>query len=32
VEEGAEVIFRYAQIPGDGPTGGFFDRHSAVPW
>src|SRR6478735_276061 len=32
VEEGAEVIVRYAQIPVDGPTGGFFDRDGAEPW
>jgi NAD(P)-dependent dehydrogenase (short-subunit alcohol dehydrogenase family) len=32
VEEGAEVIVRYALIPGDGSTGGFFDRDGAEPW
>jgi NAD(P)-dependent dehydrogenase (short-subunit alcohol dehydrogenase family) len=32
VEEGAEVIVRYALIPADGPTGGFFDRDGAEPW
>ena len=32
VEEGAEVIVRYARIPVDGPTGGFFDRDGAEPW
>jgi NAD(P)-dependent dehydrogenase (short-subunit alcohol dehydrogenase family) len=32
VEEGAEVIVRYALIPLDGPTGGFFDRDGAEPW
>ena len=32
VEEGAEVIVRYALIPIDGPTGGFFDRDGAEPW
>ena len=32
VEEGAEVIVRYALIPVDGPTGGFFDRDGAEPW
>jgi NAD(P)-dependent dehydrogenase (short-subunit alcohol dehydrogenase family) len=31
VEEGAEVIVRYALIPADGPTGGFFDRKGAEP-
>lgn len=30
VEEGAEVIVRYAHI--DGPTGGFFDRNGPEPW
>jgi hypothetical protein len=23
---------RYALIPVDGPTGGFFDRDGAEPW
>jgi NAD(P)-dependent dehydrogenase (short-subunit alcohol dehydrogenase family) len=32
VEEGAEVIVRYALIPVDGPTGGFFDRNGAESW
>jgi NAD(P)-dependent dehydrogenase (short-subunit alcohol dehydrogenase family) len=32
VEEGAEAIVRYALIPVDGSTGGFFDRDGAVPW
>jgi NAD(P)-dependent dehydrogenase (short-subunit alcohol dehydrogenase family) len=32
VEEGAEAIVRYALIPVDGPTGGFFDRSDAEPW
>src|SRR6476646_3735399 len=32
VEEGAEVIVRFALIPVDGPTGGFFDRNGAEPW
>jgi NAD(P)-dependent dehydrogenase (short-subunit alcohol dehydrogenase family) len=32
VEEGAETIVRYALIPSDGPTGGFFDRNGAEPW
>jgi NAD(P)-dependent dehydrogenase (short-subunit alcohol dehydrogenase family) len=32
VEEGAEVIVRYALITRDGPTGGFFDRNGAEPW
>ena len=32
VEQGAEVIVRYALITGDGPTGGFFSRSGAEPW
>jgi hypothetical protein len=32
VEEGAEAIVRYALIPRDGPTGGFFDRNGAEAW
>jgi NAD(P)-dependent dehydrogenase (short-subunit alcohol dehydrogenase family) len=32
VEEGAEVIIRYALISSDGPTGGFFDRNGAKSW
>ena len=31
VEQGAEAIVRYALIPHDGPTGGFFDRNGAEP-
>ena len=25
-------IVRYALIPVDGPTGGFFDRNGTEPW
>ena len=32
VEQGAEAIVRYAQITGDGPTGGFFDRNGPEAW
>jgi NAD(P)-dependent dehydrogenase (short-subunit alcohol dehydrogenase family) len=32
VEEGAEVIVRLAQLGPDGPTGGLFNVHGAVPW
>jgi NAD(P)-dependent dehydrogenase (short-subunit alcohol dehydrogenase family) len=32
VGEGAVAIVRYALIPVDGPTGGFFDRNGAEPW
>jgi NAD(P)-dependent dehydrogenase (short-subunit alcohol dehydrogenase family) len=31
-EEGAEIIVRYALVPVNGPTGGFFDRDGAEPW
>ncbi|MFF0267031.1 SDR family oxidoreductase [Kribbella sp. NPDC004536] len=29
---GAAVVVRYASLPADGPTGGFFDENGAVPW
>jgi len=32
VGEGAEAIVRYALIPPDGPSGGFFDRNGAEVW
>jgi NAD(P)-dependent dehydrogenase (short-subunit alcohol dehydrogenase family) len=32
VEQGAEVIVRYARLTPDGPTGGFFDRNGAEVW
>jgi NAD(P)-dependent dehydrogenase (short-subunit alcohol dehydrogenase family) len=32
VEQGAEAIVRYALTNGDGPTGGFFDRHGVERW
>jgi NAD(P)-dependent dehydrogenase (short-subunit alcohol dehydrogenase family) len=32
VEQGAEAIVRYALIPVDGPTGGFFDLNGPEPW
>ena len=32
VEQGAEVIVRYALIAADGPTGGFFDSNGAERW
>jgi hypothetical protein len=32
VAAAAEVIVRYALIPPDGPTGGFFDRNGAEAW
>ena len=32
VEQGAEVIVRYALVASDGPTGGFFDSNGAERW
>jgi NAD(P)-dependent dehydrogenase (short-subunit alcohol dehydrogenase family) len=32
VEQGAEVIVRYALVAPDGPTGGFFDRNGVETW
>lgn len=32
VEESAEIIVRMAQIGPDGPTGGYYDTHGALPW
>ena len=32
VQEGTDAIVTLAQVPPDGPTGGFFDRHGPVPW
>ncbi len=32
VQEGSEAILRLAQLPDDGPSGSFFDRHGVVPW
>ena len=31
-EQGAKVVVHLATLPADGPTGGFFDEHGAVPW
>ena len=30
--EGAAVAIRYATLPDDGPTGGFFDDAGPIPW
>lgn len=30
--QGAAVVIRLATLPGDGPTGGFFDDDGPVPW
>ena len=32
IEEGAAETVRLALLPGDGPTGGFFDNAGSVPW
>lgn len=32
VEEGAEIIVRMARTSPDGPTGGYYDAHGALPW
>lgn len=32
VEEGAIEIVRLAQLPDDGPTGGFTSKDGALPW
>ncbi|MEV1021855.1 SDR family NAD(P)-dependent oxidoreductase [Streptomyces sp. NPDC050264] len=32
VEQGAEIIVRMAQVPPDGPTGGYFDARGPVAW
>ena len=30
--QGAAIAIRLATLPGDGPTGGFFDDAGTVPW
>lgn len=32
VEQAARIIVRMAQVPPDGPTGGFFDVDGPLPW
>lgn len=32
VEQGARVAVHLATLLEDGPTGGFFDEHGALPW
>ncbi|MVU76863.1 SDR family NAD(P)-dependent oxidoreductase [Nocardia sp. ET3-3] len=32
VDQGAEIIVRMAQIPQDGPTGGYFAASGPLPW
>ena len=32
VADGAAVVVRYATLPGDGPSGGFFDENGPIPW
>ncbi|MFF5288793.1 SDR family oxidoreductase [Paractinoplanes globisporus] len=31
-EQGAAIAIRLATLPGDGPTGGFFDDEGVIPW
>ncbi|MFC7382955.1 SDR family NAD(P)-dependent oxidoreductase [Sphaerisporangium rhizosphaerae] len=31
-EQGAAIAIKLATLPGDGPTGGFFDDAGVVPW
>jgi NAD(P)-dependent dehydrogenase (short-subunit alcohol dehydrogenase family) len=31
-EQGAAIAIHLATLPGDGPTGGFFDDAGVVPW
>jgi NAD(P)-dependent dehydrogenase (short-subunit alcohol dehydrogenase family) len=31
-EQAAQVIVRFATLPDDGPTGGFFDENGSLPW
>lgn len=32
VEQASTIVVRLATLPEDGPTGGFFDENSALPW
>jgi len=32
VQQGAAVAVRYATLPADGPSGGFFNEAGPVPW
>jgi len=32
VQQGAAVAVRYATLPADGPSGGFFNESGPVPW
>jgi NAD(P)-dependent dehydrogenase (short-subunit alcohol dehydrogenase family) len=32
VAHGAAVVVRYAALPADGPSGGFFDENGPIPW
>lgn len=31
-DEGAAIVVKLATLPGDGPTGGYFNDEGAVPW
>ena len=32
VEQAATVVVRLAELPKEGPTGGFFDENGVLPW
>jgi NAD(P)-dependent dehydrogenase (short-subunit alcohol dehydrogenase family) len=32
LEEGSVAIVKYAQLPADGPTGGYFHKDGEYPW
>ena len=32
IEEGAQEAVRLATLPGDGPTGGYYDKEGVQPW
>lgn len=32
VEQAATIVMRLAELPDNGPTGGFFDENGVVPW
>lgn len=31
-QEGAKIAVRFATLPNDGPTGGFFEEQGNIPW
>jgi NAD(P)-dependent dehydrogenase (short-subunit alcohol dehydrogenase family) len=30
--QGAAVVIRYATLPADGPSGGFYDENGPIAW